>query len=226
MEQNTKKKIPCGGFMLGEGLVLSEDGKTLNVSGGGGSVPKPLTYDYMPEGYPKKVEFTGTLMEEQSVPNGSVPNGRLNPNLMVPFVPIEGKTYTVNFEGIDYNCICHKYELVEEGATEPEAIQFYIGNPSILDIPGETSEPFLYVYQIMPSLDNYTQGFWCFNDEAESHTVSVQGTGIKTIPISPSFLPNAKENAPTSLYLRSSGEHKLFEITVNDSGTLSATEAT
>lgn len=30
-------KIPCGGFMLGEGLVLSEDGKTLNVSGGGGA---------------------------------------------------------------------------------------------------------------------------------------------------------------------------------------------
>ena len=29
-------KIPCGGFMLGEGLVLSEDGKTLNVSSGGG----------------------------------------------------------------------------------------------------------------------------------------------------------------------------------------------
>ena len=32
MEQNVKKKISCGGFMLGEGLVLSEDGKTLNVS--------------------------------------------------------------------------------------------------------------------------------------------------------------------------------------------------
>lgn len=36
MEQNVKKKISCGGFMLGEGLVLSEDGKTLSVSGGGG----------------------------------------------------------------------------------------------------------------------------------------------------------------------------------------------
>ena len=36
MEQNAKKKISCGGFMLGEGLVLSEDGKTLSVSGGGG----------------------------------------------------------------------------------------------------------------------------------------------------------------------------------------------
>lgn len=34
MEQNAKKKIPCGGFVLGEGLVLSEDGKTLSVSGG------------------------------------------------------------------------------------------------------------------------------------------------------------------------------------------------
>ena len=35
-------KIPCGGFMLGEGLVLSEDGKTLNVSGGGGDSMKNL----------------------------------------------------------------------------------------------------------------------------------------------------------------------------------------
>ena len=36
MEKKKKKKISCGGFMLGEGLVLSEDGKTLSVSGGGG----------------------------------------------------------------------------------------------------------------------------------------------------------------------------------------------
>lgn len=32
---NTPTKVPCGGFVLGEGLALSEDGKTLNVSGGG-----------------------------------------------------------------------------------------------------------------------------------------------------------------------------------------------
>ena len=44
MEQNIKKKIPCGGFMLGEGLVLSEDGKTLNVSGGGGGLPSGGTH--------------------------------------------------------------------------------------------------------------------------------------------------------------------------------------
>lgn len=28
-------KVPCGGFVLGEGLALSKDGKTLNVTGGG-----------------------------------------------------------------------------------------------------------------------------------------------------------------------------------------------
>ena len=34
---NTPTKVPCGGFVLGEGLALGEDGKTLNVTGGGGS---------------------------------------------------------------------------------------------------------------------------------------------------------------------------------------------
>lgn len=32
--ENEVKKIPCGGFNLGEGLELGEDGKTLNVGGG------------------------------------------------------------------------------------------------------------------------------------------------------------------------------------------------
>ena len=48
MEQNAKKKISCGGFMLGEGLVLSEDGKTLSVSGGlpsGGTPYQQLVTD-------------------------------------------------------------------------------------------------------------------------------------------------------------------------------------
>lgn len=34
---NEMNKVPCGGFILGEGLALSEDGKTLSVSGGGRS---------------------------------------------------------------------------------------------------------------------------------------------------------------------------------------------
>ena len=30
-DANTPTKVPCGGFVLGEGLALGEDGKTLNV---------------------------------------------------------------------------------------------------------------------------------------------------------------------------------------------------
>ena len=36
-DMNAPIKVPCGGFVLGEGLALSKDGKTLNVTGGGGS---------------------------------------------------------------------------------------------------------------------------------------------------------------------------------------------
>ena len=36
-DMNTPTKVPCGGFVLGEGLSLSKDGKTLNVTGGGSS---------------------------------------------------------------------------------------------------------------------------------------------------------------------------------------------
>ena len=34
-DMNAPTKVPCGGFVLGEGLALSKDGKTLNVTGGG-----------------------------------------------------------------------------------------------------------------------------------------------------------------------------------------------
>lgn len=42
-------KIPCGGFKLDEKLFSLDKNDVL-------SIPKPLTYDYMPEGYPKKSE--------------------------------------------------------------------------------------------------------------------------------------------------------------------------
>ena len=31
-DMNAPTKVPCGGFVLGEGLALSKDGKTLNVT--------------------------------------------------------------------------------------------------------------------------------------------------------------------------------------------------
>lgn len=69
MEQNAKKKISCGGFMLGEGLVLSEDGKTLSVSGGGGSddvyVVKQIT-NYQTGRKELQGDYAGALAAYQS----------------------------------------------------------------------------------------------------------------------------------------------------------------
>lgn len=49
-------------LIAGANITIAADGKTISATGGS-SVPKPLTYDYMPEGYPSKsgwsVEWDG-----------------------------------------------------------------------------------------------------------------------------------------------------------------------
>ena len=173
MEQNAKKKISCGGFMLGEGLVLSEDGKTLSVSGGGGgSVPKPLTFDYMPEGYPTKSVQTITLMEEQELAFTSS-DGLYMAQLTNAFKIVDGQTYTVNWDGTEYICVP---SLADMG--------LFIGNPSIMGESSDTGEPFIYVY----NTKQHT-GLFATLDTAASHTISVKTTAETVTPIAEEYLP-------------------------------------
>ena len=172
MEQNAKKKISCGGFMLGEGLVLSEDGKTLSVSGGGGgSIPKPLTFDYMPEGYPTKSVQTTTLMEEQQVAF-TLSNGLYMAQITNAFEVVEGQTYTVNWDGTEYECV---------GAAFGEGV-YVLGNLSIMGGGADTGEPFVY-----SESDN--QGGFGTLDTAESHTISVKTTAKTVTPMAEEYLP-------------------------------------
>ena len=206
MEQNAKKKISCGGFMLGEGLVLSEDGKTLSVSGGGGgSVPKPLTFDYMPEGYPTKSVQTTTLMEEQQVAF-TLDNGLYMAQITNVFKIVEGQTYTVNWDGTEYECVS---SLADMGRI--------IGNLSIAGAGSDTGEPFLYVY-------NRRQAFGQFVtlDTAASHTISVKTAEEIVTPMAAEFLPS--EINELIMNSSTTGSTKKFKITVDDSGTLKATE--
>lgn len=174
MEQNARKKIPCGGFMLGEGLVLSEDGKTLSVSGGGGgSVPKPLTFDYMPEGYPTKSVETTTLMEEQQV--AFILSGGAHIALVTnAFEIVEGQTYTVNWDGTEYECV---------GAAFGEDV-YVLGNLSIAGAGADTGEPFVYSYDI-----KQVSGTFATLDTSASHTISVKRI-VKTVtPMAEEYLP-------------------------------------
>ena len=75
-------------------------------------ISKPLTYDYMPEGYPSKSVQTTTLMEEQRL------SFEYRDNLYIATLPVsidlvEGQTYVVTFDGIIYKCLCKLNRNVE-----------------------------------------------------------------------------------------------------------------
>ena len=152
--------------------------------GGGGSVPKPLTYDYMPEGYPKKSVQTATLMEEQQVAF-TLDNPTYYATLTNPFEISEGQTYTVNWDGAEYECVC--FALTD--------IVYRFGNMSILGEGGDTGEPFLYTYKIRKQ-----EGTFVTLDTSASHTIGVKTTGEIVTPMAEEFLPATAKNATTVFY--------------------------
>lgn len=144
-----------------------------NFGGGGVSIPKPLTYDYMPEGYPSKSVGTVTLMEEQELAFAEE-NGAYAATAPVKIDVSDGQTYTIVWDGVEYSCVCHTM-----GPNE------YIGNPEVFGLES-TGEPFLYLDSDQPT--------WVSYDTATSHTIKV--TTIDTVyqTIDVNMLPKAGEN--------------------------------
>ena len=146
----------------------------LEQHGGGDSVPKPLTYDYMPVGYPTKSVQTTTLMEEQALAfaleDGTVysayPNG-------APEI-VEGQTYTVNWDGTEYECVCAVFM----------STILSLGNKSIYGKGDDTGEPFLYIR-------NQASGAFATLETTASHTISVKRIDETVIPIDEKYLPES-----------------------------------
>ena len=153
--------------------------------GGGGSVPKPLTYDYMPEGYPTKAMGTVTVMEEQEVAfyddKGSLERYG---DPADPFNIIEGQTYTVNWDGTEYECVCSVGS--EGGVSFP-----YIGNLFIGGLGDDTGEPFIYT----------SAGLFITLDTSASHTISVKIIEETVTPMAEEFLPTNTKNTTTVFYV-------------------------
>ena len=160
-------KIPCGGFKLDEKLFSLDKNDVL-------SIPKPLTYDYMPEGYPSKsIEYV-TLMEEQEVAFTNS-DGIYQATAPAKFDISVGQTFTVVWDGVEYSCVGHVIQNVS-----------YIGNPAAFGLEA-TSEPFLYA-------NMNQQSMWVSYDTATSHMIKV--TTIDTVyqTIDVNMLPKAGEN--------------------------------
>ena len=147
--------------------------------GGGGSVPKPLTYDYMPEGYPTKTMETVTVME-QELAFAHAANGIYVSLLTDPLALVPGQTYTVNWDGTEYQCV-----FFNNGK------EAYLGNASIEGSGEDTGEPFLY--------DFYQNAFGTL-DTSASHTISVKTVEEVITPMAEEFLPASAKNATTVFY--------------------------
>lgn len=146
----------------------------VSVGPSGGSVPKPLTFDYMPEGYPTKSVQTTTLMEEQEVAfTLSEEAGVYMAQLTNSFEIVDGQTYTIKWDGTEYECVGVVFQS-----------QFALGNLSIAGEGDDTGEPFLYVYNT-----KHHTGLFGTPDTAASHTISVKTTVETVTPIDEKYLP-------------------------------------
>ena len=191
-------KIPCGGFRLDEkSFSLDENGVL--------SIPKPLTYDYMPEGYPSKGIGTVTLMEEQEV-TFSEENGLMSAVSPVALAIKQGDKLTVVWDGVSYDAVVKKVTDAFE-----EYLMF--GNLGMLGEGETTDYPFCYTG------DDY----WYTADTATSHTIKVMRQQETITPMSADFMPVVDGVIISSSTADST---KKFKITVDDSGTIKATEVT
>ena len=141
------------------------------------NTPKPLTYDYMPEGYPKKTMGTVTVMREQALAFASDGEGLYGASLTNALEIVEGQTYMVNWDGTEYECVCYTFSSM-----------LMLGNLSIVGAGDDTGEPFIYANN--PSVGG---GFNTL-DTSASHTISVKKIVETVTPMAEEFLPTTAKN--------------------------------
>ena len=100
---------------------------------------------------------------------------------------VEGQTYTVNWDGTEYECVCSIFNSIP-----------FIGNLSVTGTGNDTGEPFIYAYN-----KNVSSGQFLTFDTSASHTISVKTTEEIITSIYENFLPTgitaaAIENAQTT----------------------------
>lgn len=153
-----------------------------------------------PEGYPSNSVQTTTLMEEQELAfalNDKVYSAQLTN----AFEIIEGQTYTVNWDGTEYECIGVAIDEDKCG----------LGNLYLLKVGDDTGEPFSYTYN-----KTYTIGGFMTSDTSASHTISVKRTEGTVTPMASDFLPQANQTTYGAIKKAAHVPHVTAAPTSND----------
>ena len=152
----------------------------VNVTGSSGSIPKPLTYDYMPEGYPKKdIEYV-TLMEEKEV--AFTEHGGLMGAVSPVILDVEsGDKLTIIWDGVSYDVVVK--ELVVPGPSN--LVEKMFGNLALINKGESEDYPFVYC----GVSDPVNEFYWDTTDTATSHTIKVMRQQVTITPMSTDFIP-------------------------------------
>lgn len=204
-------KVPCGGFDLDESVFnVDKNSKQIKLN-------SPISYDYMPEGYPSKSVETVTLMEEQEVAFSNI-----GPNMgaKTPPLGIEvGDKLTIIWDGVSYDVVVKKVMV------KPNEVLAF-GNLSLMGVGETTDYPFIYG-EAGPDAPG-GDPIWLTADTATSHTIKVIRQQETYTPIDANFIPNTIQRVGDDVIISSStaDSTKKFKITVDDSGVISATAVT
>ena len=146
------------------------------------TVPKPLTYDYMPEGYPSKSVETVTLMEEQEVAFYDTDGDLMEAVSPVNLDVKSGDKLTVVWDGVSYDVAVKRRVTPGPGGN---MVEIMFGNLSLIN-KGE-SEDYPFVYCGVPApVDEF---YWDTSDTATSHTIKVMRPTVKYTPIDVNYMP-------------------------------------
>ena len=242
-DMNTPTKVPCGGFVLGEGLALSKDGKTLNVTGGGGSQADWNQNDETAVDYVKNRPGGYDIKELVTVTDETATSGQLLTNYTAVnnfFRKRSGETVVVTFDGTPYQCA-----IIDDGSGG-----YHVGDPNFVEYP-------FYIRSFIRVGSNPYDPVYLYTAIAgESHTVKIEGYATTPVVFDRKYIPDLKtlfgsvpalkgkflvvnsDGYPEWTYFKdvpvdyavikssTSDSSKKFKITVDDTGTIKATEVT
>lgn len=177
-DMNAPTKVPCGGFVLGEGLALSKDGKTLNVTGGGSQADwnqnDETAVDYV-KNRPGRYEENSLvpLLPEWTYTNGGT---QMNSNALSPAK--EDIVFNIKID----DGVAEDYQSIYGYNSSVPYDYWKIGDPTFSEID-------FYMIFTINTTDEKEMQFY-FKD-GRSHKCTVQIYAPTPVNIYNKYLPNS-----------------------------------